>query len=152
MRNYLTIQQMRFKNKFVYEIRAEEDTMGLACLKLMLQPLVENAIYHGMEFMDGDGEILIRVWQEGEKLIFIIRDNGLGMTKEKAEGLLTGETHSVSGKGSGIGVKNVNERIRLYFGEGYGLSIFSEPDEGTTVQISLPAVSCQELMREESGR
>ena len=65
---------------------------------------------------------------------------------------MTGETHSVSGKGSGIGVKNVNERIRLYFGEGYGLSIFSEPDEGTTVQISLPAVSCQELMREESGR
>ena len=61
VRNYLTIQQMRFKNKFVYEIRAEEDTMGLACLKLMLQPLVENAIYHGMEFMDGDGLIEIQV-------------------------------------------------------------------------------------------
>ncbi len=146
------IQQKRFKNKFTYQIEAGSEVFPMASLKLMLQPLVENAIYHGMEFMDGDGEILIRVWQEGEKLIFIIRDNGLGMTKEKAEGLLTGETHSVSGKGSGIGVKNVNERIRLYFGEGYGLSIFSEPDEGTTVQISLPAVSCQELMREESGR
>ena len=152
VRNYLMIQQKRFKNKFTYQIEAGPEVFPMASLKLMLQPLVENAIYHGMEFMDGDGEILIRVWQEGEKLIFIIRDNGLGMTKEKAEGLLTGETHSVSGKGSGIGVKNVNERIRLYFGEGYGLSIFSEPDEGTTVQISLPAVSCQELMREESGR
>lgn len=152
VRNYLMIQQKRFKNKFTYQIEAGSEVFPMASLKLMLQPLVENAIYHGMEFMDGDGEILIRVWQEGEKLIFIIRDNGLGMTKEKAEGLLTGETHSVSGKGSGIGVKNVNERIRLYFGEGYGLSIFSEPDEGTTVQISLPAVSCQELMREESGR
>ena len=124
----------------------------MAYLKIMLQPLLENAIYHGMEFMDGDGEIFIRVWQEGEKLLFIIRDNGLGMTKERAEGLLTGETHAASGKGSGIGVKNVNERIKLYFGEGYGLSIFSEPDEGTTVQISLPAVSCQELMGEEAKR
>lgn len=152
VRNYLMIQQKRFKNKFTYQIEAGPEVFPMASLKLMLQPLVENAIYHGMEFMDGDGEILIRVWQEGEKLIFIIRDNGLGMTKEKAEGLLTGETHSVSGKGSGIGVKNVNERIRLYFGEGYGLSIFSEPDEGTTIQISLPAVSCQELMRKESGR
>ena len=150
VRNYLMIQQKRFKNKFTYQIEAGPEVFPMASLKLMLQPLVENAIYHGMEFMDGDGEILIRVWQEGEKLIFIIRDNGLGMTKEKAEGLLTGETHSVSGKGSGIGVKNVNERIRLYFGERYGLSIFSEPDEGTTIQISLPAVSCQELMREES--
>ena len=68
VRNYLTIQQMRFKNKFVYEIRAEEDTMGLACLKLMLQPLVENAIYHGMEFMDGDGLIEIQVKKEGKDL------------------------------------------------------------------------------------
>ena len=152
VRNYLMIQQKRFKNKFVYRIEAEPEALPMASLKLMLQPLVENAIYHGMEFMDGDGEIFIRVWQEGEKLLFIIRDNGLGMTKERAEGLLTGETHAASGKGSGIGVKNVNERIRLYFGEGYGLSIFSEPDEGTTVQISLPAVSCQELMGEEAKR
>ena len=69
VRNYLTIQQMRFKNKFLYEIHAEEEVKDLACLKLMMQPLVENAIYHGMEFMDGDGEIHIEVRREGNNWI-----------------------------------------------------------------------------------
>lgn len=139
VRNYLMIQQMRFKNKFVYRIEAEPEVLSLACLKLMLQPLVENAIYHGMEFMDGDGEILVRAYRTESGLCFTVEDNGLGMTKEQVEHLLT-ETHHVSSKrGSGIGVRNVNERIRLYFGEEYGLSIWSEPDEGTVIKIRLPA-------------
>ena len=149
VRNYLTIQQKRFKNKFSYRIEAEDSVLSLASLKLMLQPLVENAIYHGMEFMDGDGEILVKAEKKEEDLCFTIADNGLGMTSQQARGLLTGETRSTSGKGSGIGVKNVNERIRLYFGENYGLDIFSEPDEGTTIQIRLPAVSYEELMERE---
>lgn len=139
VRSYLTIQQMRFKNKFVYRIEAGADVMELVSLKLMLQPLVENAIYHGMEFMDGDGEICVEVRREADELWFLISDNGLGMTAEQAAGLL-GERHHVSSRrGSGIGVKNVNERIRLYFGEDYGLQIQSEPDEGTRVSIHLPA-------------
>lgn len=149
VRNYLTIQQKRFKNKFTYRIEAGEEVLSLAALKLTLQPLVENAIYHGMEFMDGDGEILVSVERDGEKLCFTIADNGLGMTAQQAQGLLTGETKSTSGKGSGIGVKNVNERIRLYFGEDYGLTIRSEPDVGTEVQIRLPAVPYEELMERE---
>lgn len=151
VRNYLMIQQKRFKNKFTYQIRAEDEVLPMASLKLMLQPLVENAIYHGMEFMDGDGEILVEVKREEESLYFTIEDNGLGMTEEQTKGLLTGETKSTSGKGSGIGVKNVNERIRLYFGESYGLEIFSEPDEGTVIKIHLPAVSCEELMKKENA-
>lgn len=146
VRNYLTIQQMRFKNKFVYEIRAGEDVMDLAALKLMLQPLVENAIYHGMEFMDGDGEILVEVRREEDDLFFEIRDNGLGMTKEQVENLLSEKPHVSSKRGSGIGVKNVNERIRLYFGEDYGLSIESEPDEGTKIRCHLPARQYGEFM------
>ena len=149
VRNYLTIQQKRFKNKFIYQIEAQEEVLSLASLKLMLQPLVENAIYHGMEFMDGDGEITVKVERNEDRLCFTIADNGLGMTKEQVEGLLTGETRSASKKGSGIGVKNVNERIRLYFGEDYGLEIFSEPDEGTAIQICLPAVSYEELSEKE---
>ncbi len=139
VRNYLMIQQMRFKNKFTYVIEAGEDVMELACLKLLLQPLVENAIYHGMEFMDGDGEIRVRVFRREDSLWFEISDNGLGMTKEQAEGLLTEKPQVRSGKGSGIGVKNVNERIKLYFGKPYGLLIESEPDEGTVIRIHLPA-------------
>ena len=146
VRNYLTIQQMRFKNKFVYEIRAEEDAMGLACLKLMLQPLVENAIYHGMEFMDGDGLIEIQVKKEGKDLWIEVRDNGFGMTKEQVENLLSEKPHVSSRRGSGIGVKNVNERIRLYFGEDYGLIIESEPDEGCLIRCHLPVKEYVEPM------
>lgn len=144
VRNYLMIQHMRFKNKFTYEIEASDDVLELASLKLMLQPLVENAIYHGMEFMDGDGEILLKVWKEDADLYFCVIDNGLGMTDEQVANLFTGASHVESRRGSGIGVKNVNERIKLYFGEEYGLSIESEPDEGTTVRIHLPVVPYSE--------
>ena len=153
VRNYLMIQQKRFKNKFTYTIEADPEVLGFASLKLMLQPLVENAIYHGMEFMmDGEGEILVKAEKREDGLWFTVRDNGLGMTKEQAEGLLTRQAQVSSRRGSGIGVKNVNERIRLYFGEGYGLTIQSEPDEGTQILIHLPAVTMEELQRKEGAR
>ena len=139
VRNYLMIQRMRFKNRFTYEIEADEDVMELASVKLILQPLVENAIYHGMEFMDGDGEIRIRVYRDGDDLYMTVSDNGLGMTKEQVEGMFMDKPHVKSGSGSGIGVRNVNERIRLYFGQEYGLSIESELDEGQVVPIHLRA-------------
>ena len=139
VKNYLMIQHMRFKNKFDYEFDIAEDVLELPSLKLMLQPLVENAIYHGMEFMDGDGMIMVKAWQEENELYLSVADNGLGMTEDKVEMILTGKSTSGNGRGSGIGVKNVNERIKLYFGEAYGLTIDSEPDEGTTVIIHLPA-------------
>ncbi len=148
VRNYLMIQQTRFKNKFVYEIEAAKDVMDLVSLKLMLQPLVENAIYHGMEFMDGDGEIGIKVYREDTELWFRISDNGLGMTAEQARSLLDEQHHVSSKRGSGIGVKNVNERIKLYFGESYGLTIWSEPDEGTIIEIHLPAQAYSEAAQE----
>lgn len=149
VRNYLMIQHMRFKNKFSYTIEAEDGVMELASLKLMLQPLVENAIYHGMEFMDGDGEIILRAWREGNELYFAVKDNGLGMTQEQVENLFSSASHAASTKGSGIGVKNVNERIKLYFGEEYGLTIDSEPDEGTEIRIHLPAVPYSEVLEKE---
>lgn len=151
VRNYLMIQHMRFKNKFSYEIQAEEAVLELSSLKLMLQPLVENAIYHGMEFMDGDGEIILRAWKEDAELYFEVSDNGLGMTEEQVERLFSSSTHVASNRGSGIGVKNVNERIKLYFGEQYGLTIDSEPDEGTRVRIHLPAVPYGEILEKEAS-
>lgn len=138
VKNYLMIQHMRFKNKFDYEFDIAEDVLELPSLKLMLQPLVENAIYHGMEFMDGDGLIMVKAWREEDELYLSVADNGLGMTEDKVEMILTGKSSSGNGRGSGIGVKNVNERIKLYFGEAYGLTIDSEPDEGTKVTIHLP--------------
>lgn len=149
VRSYLMIQHMRFKNKFSYEIQAEEECMELTSLKLILQPLVENAIYHGMEFMDGEGEIKLSVMRKGDNLIIQVSDNGLGMTEEQVKSLFSHEVQVTSKKGSGIGVKNVNERIKLYFGENYGLTIDSEPDEGTTITILLPAVTYDSVLEKE---
>ena len=117
--------------------------------KLILQPLVENAIYHGMEFMDGDGEIRIHVYRDGDDLYMKVSDNGLGMTKEQIENMFSDKKHVASKSGSGIGVRNVNERIRLYFGSDYGLSIESELDEGTTVTIHMKAIPYSETAEGE---
>lgn len=150
VRNYLLIQKRRFKGKFNFEIDAPENVMKYASLKLMLQPLAENAVYHGMEYMDGDGLISLRVREEAEELIFEVEDNGLGMTQEMAESLLTGKAKiTSSSRGSGIGVKNVNERIKIYFGNQYGIEIISEPDEGTNVRIHLPKVLYDSIKEEE---
>lgn len=143
VRNYLLIQQMRFKDKFNYEIDIEEGTKELSTVKLIVQPVVENAVYHGMEFMDGDGIIRIQACRIGGELQIRISDNGFGMEKEVIDTLL--EQKSVtSSRGSGIGLRNIQERIRIYFGSEYGVSIESEPDEGTEVTIHLPIVPYEE--------
>ncbi|MFV0313974.1 MAG: sensor histidine kinase [Anaerotignum sp.] len=139
VRNYLMIQEMRFKNRFSYEFMVEDGVCELGTIKLVLQPIVENAIYHAMEFMDGDGLILVSVYRKEENLFFVIRDNGCGMTKERVETLMDGD-EVASQKGSGVGLRNVRERIQLVYGASYGLSIHSEPDEGTEVRVKIPAI------------
>lgn len=148
VRNYLTIQQLRYKNKFDYEIKIEEDVKPLATIKLIIQPLVENAIYHGMVYMDGDGLICVEAYKEEDDVYIVVSDNGLGMTKERIDQLLKGEIQS-SKRGSGIGVSNVNERIKLYFGEPYGIQIESEPDEGTKMIVHLPKVFYKKEEKDE---
>jgi len=145
-RNYLTIQNIRYKNKFTYDIEVDERTLNLASIKLIIQPLIENAIYHGMEFMGGDGEILVKTYIKEEDLYIDVVDNGLGMLQEVADTLLTNET-KIEKKSSGIGLKNVHERIQLYFGKDYGLKIYSEPDEGTTISIHMPCVDSYEMKK-----
>ncbi|WP_313528379.1 sensor histidine kinase [Anaerotignum sp.] len=140
VRNYLMIQEMRFKNRFSYEFHLEDGVETLGTIKLILQPIVENAVYHAMEFMDGDGEIKVSVFRQGEDLYFLIQDNGCGMTQEQVEKLMNG-MDICSGKGAGVGLRNVRERIRLVFGDSYDLSIVSEPDEGTEVRVKIPAIS-----------
>ncbi len=137
-RHYMTIQQMRYKNKFEVRFHAAPETLGLATIKLTIQPILENAIYHGMEFMSGDGLIEVNTYLQDDDLYIDVIDNGLGMPADKVIQLLTSGAGSSSSGGSGIGVKNVLDRIQLYFGPEYGLDIESEPDVGTTVRIHLP--------------
>lgn len=148
-RNYLLIQEMRYKNKFSYVIDCAPEAENLSTIKLVVQPIVENAIYHSMDFMDGDGVIEIRAAVGLEGLTITVSDNGLGMTPDVVERLLTTGPESnradSTRRGSGIGLKNVQERIRLYFGAEYGVTIESEPDEGTRVTLRLPAVPYGEM-------
>lgn len=137
--SYITIQHMRFRDKFTFHINVEEEILSMATIKLIVQPLLENAVYHGMEFMDGDGEIEVNAYAKENSLYIDVTDNGMGIPEEEIDGLLKRDSKH-RGKGSGIGLKNVHERIQLYFGENYGLTILSEADVGTTVRIHLPLV------------
>ena len=139
-RHYMNIQQIRYKNKFTTQINALPGTDGLYTMKLIVQPILENAIYHGMASAEDDGLITVTARREGEDLVIDVADNGLGMRPEVAASLLDEDRPEIRTSGSGIGVRNVHRRIRLTFGDRYGLTIFSEPDEGTTVRIRLPAL------------
>ena len=139
-RHYLTIQKMRYKNKFSTDIIAEDGVESLYTIKLIVQPVLENAIYHGMAYADGDGEITVRAFRDGGDVCIEVTDNGPGMPEEVVRGLLEGAGPNTGAKGSGIGFRNVHQRLRLTFGEPYGLTILSEPDDGTTVRIRLPAL------------
>lgn len=142
-RSYLAIQKYRYKNKFTSYFEVESDIEQYKTIKLVIQPLIENAIYYGMEYMDGEGEIHIRAYTRDQDLYLEVEDNGPGMPEEQVEHLLTGGEKARK-KGSGIGLKNVNQRIQLYFGTQYGLEIESEPDEGTVVRIHIPKTTEEE--------
>lgn len=135
-RSYLMIQNFRYKNQFVYSFDIEEECLPYLCNKITLQPIIENAIYHGINRMVDEGRIDIKIFREGEAIVFTVADNGVGMSREQCAGILKREP----GDQTGIGIKNVNDRIKIYFGEEYGITIDSEEDEGTVVNIRMPKV------------
>ncbi len=139
--NYLKIQNFRYKNQFTYDFQVEEDCLEYYCNKITLQPIIENAIYHGLDRMVDEGCIVVRVYGEGEDVVLEVEDNGVGMTKEQCRSILQKEPGDVSG----IGIKNVNDRIKIYFGEDYGIMIESEPDVGTKVKICMPKLKKEDV-------
>ena len=138
-RNYMNIQKIRYKNSFDVDFQIEEDILDGCIVKLVLQPLLENAIYYGMEFMDGEGEIHVRGYRKDKDVYLEVEDNGLGMPEEEAAELLNGKERPHK-HGSGVGLVNVHSRLKLRFGEAYGLVIHSCPDEGMMVQIHIPYI------------
>lgn len=138
VKNYLIIQSMRYADKFTYEISAEPGVERCRTIKLILQPIVENCIYHGIKKKRGTGKITIRAYRREQNLIIEVSDDGCGMPEEICRKILSDEIESEDISGSGIGVKNVNERIQLRFGKKYGLSYSSEEGIGTTVTYVLP--------------
>jgi two-component system sensor histidine kinase YesM len=135
---YLTIQQKRFKGGIQFKLDIEEAVENYNIHKLTLQPIVENAIIHGIQKnKDRSGLILIEAKKVEEDIIFTITDNGVGMGSETVEKVLN---NLPDGKEGSYGLYNVNERIKLYFGEGYGIKIHSEKGVGTKVKISIKAI------------
>ena len=149
----MNIQMVRYKDIFDMKFEIEPEILGCCTVKLVVQPLLENAIYYGVECMDGEGEILVKGYKKDENVYIEVKDNGLGMPQEEVEQLLK-ENHRVRKHGSGVGLINVHNRIRLCFGEAYGLEIESAPDEGTTIRIHLPYIRYTEETRNklEAGK
>ena len=137
--NYMNIQKIRYKNRFHVDFQIDEEILNCCTVKLIVQPLLENAIYYGVEGMDDEGEIWVRGYRDDDDVCIEVRDNGLGMSEEILDSLLK-ENSRVPRKGSGVGVINVHKRIQIRFGKKYGLEIESEPDEGTMVRIRLPYI------------
>lgn len=155
-KNYILLQKIRYGDKFdvIYDI--DEDILDCKTLKFTLQPIVENAIYHGLEKKNGKGLLIVRAKRVENDLEFEVRDNGAGMQLLQLSRLRE-HISSCSDDGTqSIGLKNVNERIVLYFGGNYGLTIDSMPGEGTVVKLAIPAFNDEEWVMENvkgiSGR
>ena len=140
-RSYMNIQRVRYKERFKVEFLIDEEIKNYCIVKLVIKPLLENAIYYGVGNMDedDDGQILVRGEKKGEDIYISIEDNGMGMPEDIRDNILT-DNSKVPKHGSGVGVINVHSRIRLMFGPEYGLEVYSELDEGTKVVIHIPAI------------
>ena len=134
--SYLQIQSYRYKNQFSYEFNVEEDCLDYLCNKITLQPIIENAIYHGINGLVDGGRITITVKSQDDNIVMTVEDNGNGMTDEQIETIMNKDRSDKTG----IGIKNVNDRLKIYFGNEYGITIHSELDEGTKVIILMPKV------------
>ena len=142
VKNFVAIQQIRFDNGFCFEMDVPEDLYSCRILKLILQPLVENALYHGLLHCNAGSSIYLSARKENKIIYFTVKDDGAGMaTTQKLleEKPRFGELSQHANES--IGLKNINARIRLYYGEDYGLSVKSEQGCGTTVQIKIPELA-----------
>ena len=145
-RSYMNIQKIRYKNAFSVVFDVDQEVCSCCTVKLILQPILENAINYGVSGMDDCGEIRVTGRLEDGNVILSVTDNGIGMSEEQVALILT-DSSRMHKRGSGVGLVNVNNRIRLLFGGEYGLTVESEPDEGTTVSVRIPAVPYTEENR-----
>ena len=146
IRGYLEIQQVRYRDILDYEIDIDEELYQYKILKLTLQPLVENSLYHGIKYKRAKGKIWITgrmepdVNAENDRLLLCVQDNGVGMDEEELERLRIEIGKPCKETERGFGLANVNERIRMNFGVEYGMEIDSAPGQGTCVEVVIPAI------------
>lgn len=143
VKHYLQIQKIRYASKLTYTIEVSPDIFDEMIVKIVLQPLVENALYHGIKDLEEGGYIRVLGFREGNNIILEVYDNGKGMSHEQIKNILKAPRSTSITKG-GVAIKNVHERIQVYFGQEYGLSYESEYGKWTKVRITIPAIEIGE--------
>lgn len=137
---YVDIMNLRFNDKFSVEYRVDDEALKCMTLKFLLQPIVENAIIHGFEDLSGNGVINITIVKKDDRIIYDVIDNGKGIDQETIRKILYSEEYSSKKKFSKIGLYNVNKRIKLEFGESYGVEIPEETGKNSRVHVEIPAI------------
>ncbi len=136
---YLEIQRFRYGNRINYDIFFEdEEIKKVKILPLTIQPLVENAIVHGLEFKEGEGHVSVRMYRKNLYLFISVQDDGEGMTNEKLQEVLDSLDDMEDNPGKRVGLRNIHQRLKLFYGEEYGLRIYSQKNGGTKIDIMLP--------------
>lgn len=143
VKHYLQIQKIRYASKLTYTIEVSPDIFDEMIVKIVLQPLVENALYHGIKDLEEGGYIRVLGFREGNNIILEVYDNGKGMSHEQIKNILKAPSSTSITKG-GVAIKNVHERIQVYFGQEYGLSYESEYGKWTKVRITIPVIEIGE--------
>ena len=138
VRSYLTIQKMRYKDKLEFEIEVEPCIAHVPIIRLVLQPIVENAIYHGLKYKDSKGLLKVHGYMKGENVVIDIIDDGVGMDEETLKHIY--DKHKVNYRSNGVGVYNVQQRLVLYYGKDYGIIYHSEKGKGTTASVVIPGM------------
>lgn len=146
VKNYLEIQELRFKGKVEHEFNIEVNAKKYNILPLLLQPIVENAFVHGLEGTKEKGKIIVSAFEDFGYLLVEISDNGCGMSRERLEFINDnlGKTNKKENGHQSIGIGNINERIKIFYGDKYGIHVFSEVNVGTKVVLVLPAIEGDE--------
>ena len=139
-KSYLEIQQVRYRDILEYRIDIAPELYRYKILKLTLQPLVENSLYHGIKYKRAKGVIVVTGKLQGDTVVFQVQDNGVGMEKEELDNLCSEIVKPCQDTGKGFGLANVNERIRMNFGPEFGMKIESAPGAGTCVEVVIPAI------------
>lgn len=134
--SYLMIQKMRYMDKLNFSVSLEEGIRECPIVKLVLQPLVENAIYHGIRYKNGSGTVRVIAKREGEEIHITVEDDGVGMSEQALQHIF--DEHKVNYNSNGVGVYNVERRLKLYYGNAYGLFYESERNRGTRVLMKIP--------------
>lgn len=134
--SYLQIQKYRYRNRFTYQFHVDPACLDYLCNKITLQPIIENAINHGLDLLVDEGSIDVYVRQDGDDIVFRVIDDGVGMSEEQIVAIME---HGPKDR-AGIGIRNVNDRLQIYFGKEYGLTITSKLDAGTCVEIRMPKI------------